>query len=122
MSRYYAFVVGGLLLVGLGQCLILWADHLKTYRPVAIQLKAKLPANNDCVAGRNFGVPQRAALSYHAGLRIHGPESEPRCRYLVIQGSPKHERDAPGAGWTKLADLGRAGDKAERYRLYRKDK
>ena len=30
MSRYYTFVVGGLLLVGLGQCLILWADHLKT--------------------------------------------------------------------------------------------
>jgi 4-amino-4-deoxy-L-arabinose transferase-like glycosyltransferase len=97
-----------------------WADHLKTYRNVALQMKARLPAGNHCVAGRNFGTPQRAALSYHAGLRIQGPESEGRCRYLVVQGSPKHERDAPGAGWTRIAEFGRAGDKAERYRLYRR--
>lgn len=97
-----------------------WADHLKTYRNVAVQMKSKLPAGNHCVAGRNFGTPQRAALSYHAGLRIEGPESEGRCRYLVVQGSPKHERDAPGAGWIRIAEFGRAGDKAERYRLYRR--
>jgi 4-amino-4-deoxy-L-arabinose transferase-like glycosyltransferase len=98
-----------------------WADHLKTYRSVAIQMKSKLPSNKECVAGRNLGVPQRAALSYHAGIRIEAPGEEPRCRYLLIQGSPKHERDAPGSGWTRIADFGRAGDKAERYRLYRKN-
>ena len=98
-----------------------WADHIKTYRNVALQLKSNLPAGNDCVAGRNFGVPQRAALSYHAELRILGPQAESRCRFLVVQGTPKHERDAPGAGWTKIADVGRSGDKAERFRLYRKD-
>jgi 4-amino-4-deoxy-L-arabinose transferase-like glycosyltransferase len=99
-----------------------WADHIKTYRTVALELKAKLPAGAGCVAGRNFGAPQRAALSYHAGLRIRGPESESRCDFLVVQGTPKHERDAPGAGWRKLADVGRSGDKAERFRLYRKEK
>jgi 4-amino-4-deoxy-L-arabinose transferase-like glycosyltransferase len=99
-----------------------WADHIKTYRTVAQDLKAKLPAAPNCVAGRNFGTPQRAALSYHAGLRIRGPESESRCDFLVVQGTPKHERDAPGAGWRKLADVGRSGDKAERFRLYRKEK
>ena len=26
------------------------------------------------------------------------------------------------AGWVKLADVGRSGDKSERFRLYRKDK
>ncbi len=98
-----------------------WADHLKTYRGVAQQLKLKLPSGNACVAGRNFGAPQRAALSYHAGVHIQRPESESRCRYLLVQGSPKHERDAPGPGWTKLGEFGRAGDKSERYRLYRKD-
>ncbi len=96
-----------------------WADHIKSYRTVAAHLKAKLPSGNPCVAGRNLGVPQRAALSYHAGLRIVGSES--RCSFLVVQGSPKHERDAPGAGWTKLAEIGRPGDKGERFRLYRKD-
>jgi len=95
-----------------------WADHLKSYRSVAIHLKAKLPVGNACIAGRNIGTPQRAALSYHAGLRPDGPES--RCRFMVVQGSPRHERDAPGAGWSKVADVGRPGDKAERFRLYRK--
>jgi 4-amino-4-deoxy-L-arabinose transferase-like glycosyltransferase len=99
-----------------------WADHIKTYRNVALQLKSKLPAGAACVSGRNFGVPQRAALSYHAGLRILGPQSEARCGFVVVQGTPKHEQDAPGADWTKIADVGRAGDKAERFRLYRRDK
>lgn len=99
-----------------------WADHIKTYRTVALELRAKLPPEPTCVTGRNFGVPQRAALSYHAGLRIRGPQFESRCDFLVVQGTPKHERDAPGAGWQKLADVGRAGDKAERFRLYRKEK
>lgn len=96
-----------------------WADHLKSYRSVAAQLKDRLPAGAACVAGRNIGTPQRAALSYHAGLRLDG--SEARCAYLVVQGSPRHERDAPGTGWTKVAEVGRPGDKAERFRLYRKD-
>ena len=96
-----------------------WADHIKSYRPVAAHLKAKLPSGESCVAGRNIGTPQRAALSYHAGLRLDGAES--RCRYLVVQGSPRHERDAPGAGWSKVTDVGRPGDKGERFRLYRKD-
>ena len=101
--------------------LLPWADHLKSYRSVALQLKSLLPRGTACLAGNNFGVPQRAALSYHAGLRLQVSDPPPRCPYLIVQGSPKHERDAPGAGWTKLADVGRAGDKAERYRLYRKD-
>lgn len=99
-----------------------WADHIKSYRNVALQLKSRLPAGEPCVAGRNLGAPQRAALSYHAGLHLLGAKSEERCRYLVVQGSPKHERDAPGAGWSKVADVGRSGDKAERFRMYRKDK
>ncbi len=99
-----------------------WADHLKTYRSVALQLAAKLPPGRHCVAGRNLGVPQRAALSYHAGMHIQPPDSESRCRYLLVQGSPKHERDSPGRGWTKIAEFGRAGDKSERYRLYHKER
>lgn len=30
VTRHYFFVVSGLLVIGCGQCLILWADHLKT--------------------------------------------------------------------------------------------
>lgn len=30
MTRHLLFVVAGLMTIGFGQCLILWADHLKT--------------------------------------------------------------------------------------------
>ncbi len=98
-----------------------WADYQKSYRPVALQLRSRVPADAGCIAGRYLGVSQRAALSYHGALRTEparraGAEG---CRLLLVQGSPRDERGAPGARWTKLADVGRPGDKGERYRLYR---
>jgi 4-amino-4-deoxy-L-arabinose transferase-like glycosyltransferase len=96
------------------------ADHLKSYRGVALQLKAALPADAGCVARFELATPQRAAFSYHAGIRTEPQQAgpSPKCRYLIVQGKPKEER-APGPGWRKLADAGRPGDKGERYRLYR---
>ena len=106
-----------------------WADHVKSYRGVALQLKAALPAKAGCISGSELAAPQRAALSYHAGivtepLRAPLPAAKgsagaiPACRLLIVQGNPLEER-APGAGWRKLADVGRPGDRGERYRLYR---
>jgi len=99
-----------------------WADHVKSYRGVALQLKSVLPAGAGCIAGSALGPPQRAALSFHAGI-ITEPQTaqtaaQPACRYLIVQGHPRFE-SAPGAGWRKLADVGRPGDHDERYRLYR---
>jgi 4-amino-4-deoxy-L-arabinose transferase-like glycosyltransferase len=98
-----------------------WADFQKSYRSVALQLRTKIPVNAGCVAQRGLGVAQAAALDYHGDIRprafdIARPES---CPLLLVQGSPRHEFDAPGLGWTKLADVGRPGDRGERYRLYR---
>ena len=109
--------------------LLPWADHLKSYRAVALQIRAALPAGAGCIAGLELGAPQRAALSYHAGIRTEPAEAAapstaargtavPRCRFLIVQGKPREER-APGPGWSKLADVGRPGDRGERYRLYR---
>ncbi|MBI3372295.1 MAG: hypothetical protein HY017_11135 [Betaproteobacteria bacterium] len=99
-----------------------WADYQKSYRNVALQLRSKLPANAGCVAGRDLGVSQRAAFSYHAGLpsaRTRGAREE-ECGFLLVQGRPRDERGAPGAGWIKIGDAGRAGDRSERYRLYQR--
>jgi len=98
-----------------------WADYQKSYRSVALELRSKVPVGAGCIAAKQLGVPQAAALDYHAGLRPRAfdllkPEA---CPLLLVQGSPKQELDAPGAGWAKLADVGRPGDKGERYRLYR---
>jgi len=95
-----------------------WADYQKSYRGVALQLKSRLPANAGCIAGSGFGLPQRAALSYHAGIRTLAPGSD--CMYFLVQGQGRHELDAPRGRWEKLADVGRPGDNSERYRLYRK--
>jgi 4-amino-4-deoxy-L-arabinose transferase-like glycosyltransferase len=97
-----------------------WADYLKSYRNVALQLRSKIPADAGCIAGQNLGVPQRAALSYHAGIRTVASDTlKPgACRLLLVQGRPQDERDGPSAAWTKLADVGRPGDRSERYRLY----
>jgi 4-amino-4-deoxy-L-arabinose transferase-like glycosyltransferase len=98
-----------------------WADYQKSYRAVALQLKSRIPPGSACLAGSGLGAPQRAALSYHAGIRTRAFDlSRPAaCPLVLIQGSPRHEWGAPGAGWAKIADVGRPGDKAERYRLYR---
>ena len=105
-----------------------WADHLKSYRSVALQIKSTLPANHGCIAASELAAPQRAALSFHAGILTEpfsaplptakGAGAPPACRFLIVQGNPREER-APGAGWRKLADVGRPGDRGERYRLYR---
>jgi 4-amino-4-deoxy-L-arabinose transferase-like glycosyltransferase len=98
-----------------------WADFQKSYRSVGLQLRSKMPVGAGCVAQRGLGIPQAAALDYHADIRpqpfdIARPQA---CPLLLVQGSPRHEFDAPGRGWTKLADVGRPGDRSERYRLYR---
>jgi hypothetical protein len=103
--------------------LLPWADHLKSYRGVALQLKAVLPPDTACVSAREVSSPQRAAFSFHAGIRTQpwraaDPPGAPACRFLLVQGKLRTEVP-PGPGWSKLADVGRPGDKGERFRLYR---
>ncbi|MBI2754243.1 MAG: hypothetical protein HYX46_12175 [Betaproteobacteria bacterium] len=97
-----------------------WADYQKSYRAVALQLRSKLPPQATCVARSSLGSAQRAALGYHAEIRTQPfDRSKPAaCPFVIVQGDPRHERDAPGAGWVKLADVGRPHDRNERFRLY----
>jgi 4-amino-4-deoxy-L-arabinose transferase-like glycosyltransferase len=98
-----------------------WADYQKSYRAVSLQLNSRVPPGTACIAGRFLGDTQRAALSYHVGLvtRPYDPTQPDACPLVLVQGSPEHELDHPGARWDKLADVGRPGDRSERYRLYR---
>ena len=98
-----------------------WADYQKSYRSVALQLRSNVPVGAGCIAQRGLGVSQAAALDYHGGIRARAFDmTRPaQCPLLLVQGNPRHEFDGPGANWTKLADVGRPGDRSERYRLYR---
>ena len=96
-----------------------WADYQKSYRSVAQALRAKLPADARCVAAAEVGVPQRAAIHYHAGIRTQSfdPLAARACPYILVQSQPQQEI-AP-SGSAKLVDAGRPGDRVERLRLYR---
>ncbi|HEU4440429.1 MAG TPA: glycosyltransferase, partial [Burkholderiales bacterium] len=98
-----------------------WADYQKSYRSVALQLRSKMPVGAGCMVQKSLGVSQAAALDYHAGIRAQAFDivRPNACPLMLVQGSPGHEYDGPGAGWVKLADVGRPGDRSERYRLYR---
>ncbi|HET7197878.1 MAG TPA: hypothetical protein VFI86_04370, partial [Burkholderiales bacterium] len=102
-----------------------WVDYQKSYRSVALQLRSRIPPGTPCIAARSLGISQAAALDYHGGIRprpfdLLKPQA---CPLVLVQGDPGDELDAPppaGRGrWTKIADVGRPGDRAERYRLYR---
>jgi len=98
-----------------------WADYQKGYRSVALQLRSKIPVGTTCVTQRGLGVPQGASLDYYGDIQPRAFDfGKPReCPLHLVQGNPQYEFDAPGPGWTKLADVGRPGDKGERFRLYR---
>jgi len=102
-----------------------WIDYQRGYRSVALQLKTRLPVDLPCLAARNLGVSQAAALDYHAGIRTRrfDPLKPTACPLVLVQGHPQSELDAPASTgsvrWTKLSDVGRPGDRAERYRLYK---
>jgi 4-amino-4-deoxy-L-arabinose transferase-like glycosyltransferase len=98
-----------------------WVDYQKSYRSVAATLAREIPFNGDCVAAKSLGVPQAAALHYHAGIRTraYDPLNPKACPFLIVQGNPSHDVDNPGDGWVKVADVGRPGDRNETQRLYR---
>ncbi|HEX7055263.1 MAG TPA: hypothetical protein VF211_15175 [Burkholderiales bacterium] len=101
-----------------------WVDYQKSYRSVALYLKSRLPAGAGCLAERSLGISQAAALDYHGGIRAR-PFDRRRpqaCPLVLVQGDPRREVAPPpvaGRAWRKLADVGRPGDRAERFRLYR---
>ncbi|HSA90100.1 MAG TPA: hypothetical protein VLF42_09410 [Burkholderiales bacterium] len=125
MRSLLRWAAGIVLVWGTGAMLLMpWADYQKSYRSVALQLRSKMPVGSGCIAQKSLGVSQAAALDYHAGIRARPLDivKPHACPLLLVQGSPQHEFDGPGAGWVKLADVGRPGDRAERYRLYRLSK
>jgi 4-amino-4-deoxy-L-arabinose transferase-like glycosyltransferase len=100
-----------------------WIEHGKSYRPVALSLLAHLPKQHGCIASRGLGEAQRAALDYHAGIVTERTEVRARrdCALLLIQDNARIPETSPGAGWKKIWEGNRAGDRTEKLRLYAKD-
>jgi len=97
-----------------------WVDYGKSYRSVAVALKQALPAKHQCILERRVGAAQRASLNYFAGIKTVHAEARgaAACDLLLEQGS---EKGGPApAGWQKIWEGNRPGDRGERLRLYRR--
>ena len=101
-----------------------WIDYGKSYRPVVRSLQASLPKNPGCIASRGLGEAQRAVLDYHAGIVTERTElrARPNCVLLLVQENARQPAQNPGASWKKIWEGNRAGDRAEKLRLYAKQK
>jgi len=119
LARWAAGIV---LLWGTASLLMMpWVDYQKAYRAVALELRDKIPAGTTCISQKALGVSQAAALDYHAGIRARPfePLKPDTCRVLLVQGNIAEDiDDPPTARWRKVAEVGRPGDRNERYRLY----
>lgn len=100
-----------------------WIDYGKSYRSVAAALKAALPAQAGCIAGRDLGEAQRASFHYFAGIitQRHDRDGAAGCRLMLTQTTVPAEVLPPGDGWRKIWEGHRRGDRFERFRLYMKD-
>jgi 4-amino-4-deoxy-L-arabinose transferase-like glycosyltransferase len=94
-----------------------WIDYGKTYRPVADSLQKALAGSDECVAARGLGDPQRASLRYFIDLKLRTPRKSRDCGWLLVQGG---RVETQPAGWRKVWEGNRPGDKNERLRLYRR--
>ena len=93
-----------------------WIDYGKTYRPVIASLRAALPAQPGCIGRRGVGLAQRAMLDYYAGIRTRWQAAD--CEWLITQDNPA---EAELAGWQKMWEGHRPGDRNEILRLYRRN-
>lgn len=120
----FHWAAGITLVWGLGTTLMLpWLDHSKRYSGVVAKLKKHLPARYNCIGSAGLGEPQRAMLYYYAGIRTTRAERSEYeaygCDLFLLQTNPRRPDSRPGAGWVKLWQGSRPGDKSEAFVLYR---
>lgn len=117
-----AWTAGATLIWGLLMSLYInYLDTGRSYRQLAGQIRAALPAQHGCVAGHNLGPSQRAMFHYFGGLITlrAGGERPPDCQWLLAQ-SQRKARHRPEPGWNSVFAGTRPGDKNEWYELFSK--
>lgn len=96
-----------------------WIDYGRSYRPVALGLKAAMAARpaaaRACVRAAPLGLAERASFAYFADVRFG--EARDNCPWLIAQGAQRDGARAP-AGTRLVWEGNRPGDRNERFRLY----
>lgn len=99
-----------------------WIDYAKSYRSMAMSLRAALPAHFDCIVSEGLGESQRAMLDYFDGIDTQRLETWPLadCRWLLVETNGAAHDPVPGSNWREIWQGTRPGDNKERHRLYQK--
>lgn len=100
--------------------LLPWLDASKTYRDVALSLKAVLPVDSTtCLAGQGLSDAVVASFHYFAGITTKDVAQEQggQCRLLLVQSSSDSYLAPPQA--RLLWSGARSGESRERFYLYR---
>ena len=89
-----------------------WIDYGKSYRPLAVALRAALPETSDCVA--STGIPKSilGTLDYFSGVRTVPLDRHDggQCRWLLVLGEIRNPETMRAAGWRQVWDGKRPGD------------
>lgn len=116
-----AWTAGTTLIWGLLMSLYInYMDTGRSYRGVALQVRAALPPGHGCINGVDLGDSQRAMFHYFGGfttLTTARNNVDHRCPLLLVQ-STRGAPHAPGPAWTPLYAGTRLGDKREWYQLF----
>jgi 4-amino-4-deoxy-L-arabinose transferase-like glycosyltransferase len=99
-----------------------WLDAAKSYGSTFESLRRALPDHYACIVGRNIGEAQRAALDYHANVRVQRFDITPgmNCDLYLIQDERGNAKIDPGPGWRLIWEGRRPSDRRESFRLYRR--
>ena len=100
-----------------------WIDYGRSYRPVALSLKAAMTARpggaTGCVRAAPLGLAERASFAYFASVRFG--EMAENCAWLLVQGTRSDGARTP-TGMRLVWEGNRPGDRSERFRLYQRIK
>lgn len=97
-----------------------WLDAAKSYGSTFESLRKALPANYACITSLNLGDSQRAALDYHANVRVQRFEIVQYlgCDMYLIQDERGTDKIDPGPNWNLIWEGRRPSDRKESFRLF----
>ncbi len=101
-----------------------WVNYGKTYRPLSASLSAALPAKIDCIINANLPKSILASLDYFDGITTT-PQKDAtagNCSWLVAQGDTRKLNAIRVAGWKKVWEGKRPGDRreSEKFHLFQR--
>ncbi|MBV8034050.1 hypothetical protein [Roseateles sp.] len=92
-------------------------DYARSLAPLVAQIKAYIPADAQCLAAPDQGLPVLAALEWHGGWHVQGSGSlaASSCPYAILAAG----RPTP-AGWHVLAEMQKPTDRSPSLLLLRR--